>query len=104
VYLATAPKSNHVYSAWGSAQQAARDHPAEPVPLHIRNAPTRLMKELGYGEGYRYDHAEGGHSAGQEYLPDALRGSVWYEPDGVGFEKTIAERLAWWRERRGNTD
>jgi putative ATPase len=104
VYLATAPKSNHVYSAWGSAQQAARDHPAEPVPLHIRNAPTRLMKELGYGEGYRYDHAEGGHSAGQEYLPDALRGSVWYEPTGVGFEKTIAERLAWWRERRGKTE
>jgi putative ATPase len=104
VYLATAPKSNHVYSAWGSAVQAARDHPAEPVPLHIRNAPTRLMKELGYGEGYRYDHAEGGHSAGQEYLPDALRGSVWYEPTGVGFEKTIAERLAWWRERRGKTE
>jgi putative ATPase len=104
VYLATAPKSNHVYSAWGSAVQAARDHPAEPVPLHIRNAPTRLMKELGYGDGYRYDHAEGGHSAGQEYLPDALRGSVWYEPTGVGFEKTIAERLAWWRERRGKTE
>jgi putative ATPase len=104
VYLATAPKSNHVYSAWGSALQAARDHPAEPVPLHIRNAPTQLMKHLGYGEGYRYDHAEGGHSAGQEYLPDALRGSVWYEPTGVGFEKTIAERLAWWRERRGKTE
>jgi len=101
VYLATAPKSNHVYAAWGSAQQAARDHPAEPVPLHIRNAPTRLMKELGYGEGYRYDHSEGGHAAGQHYLPDALRGSVWYEPAGAGFEKTIAERLAWWRERRG---
>jgi putative ATPase len=104
VYLATAPKSNHVYSAWGSALQAARDHPAEPVPLHIRNAPTQLMKHLGYGEGYRYDHAEGGHSAGQEYLPDALRGSVWYEPTGVGFEKTIAERLAWWRERRGKPE
>lgn len=104
VYLATAPKSNHVYSAWGSAQQAARDHPAEPVPLHIRNAPTRLMKNLGYGEGYRYDHSEGGHAAGQEYLPDALRGSVWYAPTGAGFEKTIAERLAWWRERRGKPE
>jgi putative ATPase len=104
VYLATAPKSNHVYAAWGSAQQAARDHPAEPVPLHIRNAPTRLMKELGYGEGYRYDHSEGGHAAGQHYLPDALRGSVWYEPAGAGFEKTIAERLAWWRERRGKPE
>ncbi len=59
VYLATAPKSNKVYAAWGAAQQAARDYPAEPVPLHIRNAPTGLMKDLGYGGGYRYDHAEG---------------------------------------------
>jgi putative ATPase len=104
VYLATAPKSNGVYSAWGSAQQAARDHPAEPVPLHIRNAPTRLMKGLGYGAGYRYDHSEGGHAAGQAYLPDALRGARWYEPGSAGYEKTIAERLAWWRERKGNTE
>ena len=80
---------------------AARDHPAEPVPLHIRNAPTGLMKDLGYGAGYRYDHAEGGHAAGQEYLPDALRGTRWYEPGSAGFEKTIAERLAWFRERKG---
>jgi putative ATPase len=99
VYLATAPKSNHVYAAWNAARQAARDHPAEPVPLHIRNAPTRLMKDLGYGGGYRYDHAESGHAAGQEYLPDALRGTRWYEPSGAGFEKTIAERIAWWRSR-----
>jgi putative ATPase len=96
VYLAAAPKSNKVYGAWGAAQQAARDHPAAPVPLHIRNAPTRLMKEIGYGEGYRYDHSEGGHAAGQEYLPDALRGAKWYEPTDAGFEKTLAERLAWW--------
>jgi putative ATPase len=104
VYLATAPKSNGVYSAWSGAQQAARDHPAEPVPLHIRNAPTSLMKGLGYGAGYRYDHAEGGHAAGQEYLPDALRGTRWYEPGSAGYEKTIAERLAWWRERKGQTE
>jgi putative ATPase len=102
VYLATAPKSNHVYSAFGAALQAARDYPAEPVPLHIRNAPTRLMKDIGYGAGYRYDHSEGGHAAGQEYLPDALRGSRWYEPDNAGYEKTIAERLKWWRERKGD--
>ncbi|HJR68755.1 MAG TPA: replication-associated recombination protein A [Gammaproteobacteria bacterium] len=101
VYLATAPKSNAVYSAWGAALEAARDHPAEPVPLHIRNAPTRLMKGLGYGAGYRYDHAEGGHAAGQEYLPDALRNERWFEPGSAGYEKTIAERLAWWRERKG---
>jgi len=103
VYLATAPKSNRVYAAWGEAQQAARDHPAEPVPLHIRNAPTRLMKDVGYGEGYRYDHAEGGHAAGQQYLPDALRDARWYEPGDSGYEKTVAERLAWWRKRRAAT-
>jgi putative ATPase len=100
VYLATAPKSNTVYGAWGAALEAAREHPAEPVPLHIRNAPTKLMKEIGYGEGYRYDHAEGGHAAGQQYMPDALHGTRWYEPGGSGYEKTIAERLAWWRQQK----
>ena len=103
VYLATSPKSNRVYAAWGEAQQAARDHPAAAVPLHIRNAPTRLMKDIGYGEGYRYDHAEGGHAAGQHYLPDALRDAQWYEPSDSGYEKTLAERVAWWRKRRAST-
>jgi putative ATPase len=103
VYLATAPKSNAVYGAWGAALESAREHPAEPVPLHIRNAPTKLMKEIGYGEGYRYDHAEGGHAGGQEYLPEALRGTRWYEPGGSGYEKTIAERLAWWRGNKNET-
>jgi putative ATPase len=100
IYLTTAPKSNKAYAAWGEAQQAARDFPAEPVPLHIRNAPTGLMKQLGYGRGYRYDHAEGGHAAGQEYLPEALRGARWYEPTDAGFEKTLAERLAWWEQAK----
>jgi len=100
VYLTTAPKSNKVYGAWGEAQRAARDYPAEPVPLHIRNAPTSLMKDIGYGAGYRYDHSEGGHAAGQEYLPDALRGAKWYEPSDAGYEKTLAERLAWWAKRK----
>jgi putative ATPase len=101
VYLATAPKSNRVYEAWGKAVAAAREHPAEPVPLHIRNAPTGLMKELGYGAGYRYDpHEAEGLAAGQEYLPEALRGSKWYEPSDGGFEKTVRERLAWWAEVR----
>ncbi len=102
IYLATAPKSNRTYQAWGRAQQAAREHPAEPVPKHIRNAPTSLMKGLGYGEGYRYDHAEEGHAAGQEYLPETLRGAAWYEPTQQGFEKTIAERIAWWAQRKKN--
>jgi len=100
IYLATAPKSNRVYAAWTHAQQAAREHPAELVPKHIRNAPTKLMKEQGYGKGYRYDHTEGGHAAGQEYLPDVLRGASWYEPTSQGFEKILAERIAWWAERK----
>jgi putative ATPase len=101
IYVATAPKSNRVYDAWGQARQAARDHPAEPVPLHIRNAPTGLMKELGYGKGYRYDHAEEeALAAGQEYLPAVLRGVQWYEPTGRGYEKTLAERFEWWRRLR----
>jgi putative ATPase len=102
IFLASAPKSNRVYEAWGRAQQAAREYPAERVPKHIRNAPTRLMKEHGYGEGYRYDHAEGGHAAGQSYLPEALKGVTWYEPTDQGFEKTVAERLAWWRQRNAS--
>jgi putative ATPase len=101
VYLATAPKSNRVYQAWGQAREAAREHPAEPVPLPIRNAPTGLMKGLGYGAGYRYDHAEPeALAAGQEYLPEALRGASWYQPTDRGFEKTVRERLQWWEEIR----
>jgi putative ATPase len=97
--MATAPKSNRVYAAWGQAMEAAREHPAEPVPLHIRNAPTALMKDLGYGAGYRYDHAEPeALAAGQQYLPEVLKGVKWYEPTDRGFEKTIGERLAWWSE------
>src|SRR5690606_22240049 len=95
VYLAMAPKSDRVTEAWESALAAAREHPAEEVPLAVRNAPTRLMRNLGYGKGYRYDHAEGGHAAGQEYLPLALQGAHWYEPTQHGFEKTLAERREW---------
>jgi putative ATPase len=103
VYLPTAPKSNRVYEAWGKAVAAAREHPAEPVPLHIRNAPTGLMTELGYGSGYRYDpHEAEGLAAGQTYLPDVLRGAKWYEPTDGGFEKTVRERLAWWERVRRN--
>jgi putative ATPase len=100
LYLATAPKSNRAYEAWGAAQARARETPGAPVPLHIRNAPTGLMKELGYGRGYRYDPAEAEGVADQEYLPEALKGEVFYRPGRYGAEKTIAERLAWWAERR----
>ncbi|HMB72761.1 MAG TPA: replication-associated recombination protein A [Gammaproteobacteria bacterium] len=100
IFLATAPKSNRCYAAWNSALQAARDYPHEPVPNHIRNAPTRLMRELGHGSGYRYDHDEGGHAAGQDYLPDALKTAQWYEPTEFGLERQIAERVRWWKEQR----
>ena len=100
VYLATAPKSNRVYVAWGAALDAAREYPAEGVPLHIRNAPTSLMKELGYGKDYRYAHDVPEAYMPQRYLPDALEGSTFYEPGTFGFEKDIAKRMAWWRDLR----
>jgi putative ATPase len=100
VYLATAPKSNRVYEAWNEAMRLARESPAEPVPLHIRNAPTRLMKELGYGDGYQYAHAVPEAYIPQEYLPERLRGTLLYEPGPFGFERDIAKRLAWWTELR----
>ena len=100
VYLATAPKSNRVYAAWGLAMKAAREHPAEGVPLHIRNAPTRLMKELGYGKGYEYAHDAPEAYIPQEYLPDALRDRVFYEPGSFGFEREIAKRMEWWQGLR----
>ncbi|MCL7927836.1 MAG: replication-associated recombination protein A [marine benthic group bacterium] len=93
IYLAVTPKSNRVYEAYGRASKVARETPAEPVPMHIRNAPTGLMKELGYGAGYEYDHDWEGAVAPQEYLPDALRGRRFYEPGDAGAEKRIADRL-----------
>ncbi len=98
VYLATAPKSNRVYAAFGQAMDAATQYPAEAVPLHIRNAPTKLMEELGYGAGYRYAHAFEHAYAPQEYLPEALRGQKWYEPTEYGLEKDIKKRMEWWAE------
>jgi putative ATPase len=103
VYLATAPKSNRVYAAWGKALEAAREYPAEGVPLHIRNAPTSLMKELGYGKGYQYAHDVPDAYLPQRYLPDALEGSTFYEPGTFGFERDIAKRMAWWRDLRERT-
>jgi putative ATPase len=100
IYLATAPKSNAAYRALHAAMDAARRTPAAPVPLHIRNAPTSLMKDLGYGEGYRYAHDAPDAYAPQQYLPDELRGAVFYQPGQHGFEKRIAERLAYWQERK----
>jgi putative ATPase len=98
VYLATAPKSNRVYEAWGAALELARETPAEPVPLHVRNAPTPLMKDLGYGQGYQYAHAFPEAYIPQEYLPARIADRVLYEPGPFGFEKEIAKRLAWWAD------
>ncbi|MFB6240515.1 MAG: AAA family ATPase, partial [Gemmatimonadota bacterium] len=100
VYLALSPKSNRVYEAFGDARKAARETPAEPVPLHIRNAPTELMSELGYGEGYRYDHDDPEGVAPQRYLPESLQGRSFYEPGEAGIESKLAERLERIRELR----
>ncbi|MGQ0640006.1 MAG: replication-associated recombination protein A [Gemmatimonadaceae bacterium] len=100
VYLATAPKSNRVNEAWGAALELAREHPAEPVPLHIRNAPTPLMKELGYGKGYEYAHAVPEAYIPQDYLPESLKETALYKPGPFGFEKEIAKRIAWWADLR----
>ena len=101
VYLATAPKSNRVYEAWGAAQAEAAATPAASVPKHIRNAPTALMKELDYGKGYQYAHNVPEAYIPQEYLPDEVRerrrGRAFYEPGQFGFEKEVAKRLEWWQ-------
>ncbi|MES2125270.1 MAG: replication-associated recombination protein A [Gemmatimonadota bacterium] len=104
VYLATAPKSNRVYLAWGAAQAAAAETPAAAVPLHIRNAPTRLMKELGYGKDYRYAFDSPAAYVPQQYLPDELAAAEFYRPGEFGYEKRIAERLKWWRARALSSD
>ncbi|OLB51035.1 MAG: hypothetical protein AUI08_04070 [Gemmatimonadetes bacterium 13_2_20CM_2_65_7] len=98
IYLATAPKSNSAYTAFGDAMAAAEAHPAEPVPLHIRQAPTPLLKELGYGQGYKYAFDSADAYLPQEYLPESLRGRAWYQPSDFGYEKTVKERMAWWLE------
>jgi len=100
IYLATAPKSNRAFKAFGDAQAAAADHPGEPVPLHIRQAPTPLMKDLGYGEGYKYAFDSENAYLPQEYLPERLRGTVWYRPSDFGYEKTVQERMAWWESMK----
>jgi putative ATPase len=96
IYLATSPKSNSAKRALDAALEAARETPAAGVPLHIRNAPTRLMKELGYHAGYQYAHDSENGYLPQEYLPDELRGRELYTPGPFGHEKRIAERLEWW--------
>jgi putative ATPase len=104
LYLATAPKSNRAYTGWKAAMSAATEHPAAPVPLHLRNASTTLLKELGYGKDYRYAHDDPAAFVPQEYLPDALRGTTFYAPGAFGHERRIADRMAWWASRGEGND
>jgi len=99
-YLALAPKSNAVYAAWNQVQRDIQDKPAEPVPLHLRNAPTGLMANMGYGKGYQYAHDAVDARVAQEHLPEALRGRIYYRPVDRGLEKELAARLAAWRRWR----
>ncbi|HEX4044953.1 MAG TPA: replication-associated recombination protein A [Gammaproteobacteria bacterium] len=99
VYMACTTKSNAVYVAFGKAMQDAQAHGSLEVPLHLRNAPTQLMKELGYGKAYRYAHDEPeAYAAGEHYFPEELVGRVYYQPVARGLEAKIAERLAYFRE------
>ncbi|HQU26195.1 MAG TPA: replication-associated recombination protein A [Acidimicrobiales bacterium] len=100
VHLACAPKSNSVYRAFGAARRAATETGSLMPPAHILNAPTRLMKELGYGRGYEYDHDVEGGVSGQDYFPEGMSARRFYEPTDVGAEARVAERLAQWRTLR----
>ncbi len=99
VYLCQAPKSNAIYRAYGAALKDVQQTRNEPVPLHLRNAPTRLMKDMGYGKGYEYAHDLPAGRSEQAHLPPALQGHIYYEPTGRGFEAQVRERFAW-RETR----
>jgi len=100
VYLATAPKSNALYVGCGKVKNTINTKGYLPVPLHIRNAPTKLMKDLDYGKDYKYAHDYEESYVPQDYLPEEIKGELFYQPKGVGFEKTIKERLNYWRNKK----
>jgi putative ATPase len=102
VYLAVAPKSNSLYAGFGSVKETITKTGYLPVPLHIRNAPTKLMKELDYGKDYKYAHDYRDAYVPQEYLPEKIQGQLFYQPKEAGFEKTIKERIAAWRQKKNN--
>ncbi|KUG22445.1 atpase, aaa family [hydrocarbon metagenome] len=104
VYLATAPKSNSLYVGYGKVKEIIKTTGYLPVPLHIRNAPTKLMKDLDYGKDYKYAHDYPNAYVEQEYLPDEIRGQIFYQPKDTGFEKTIKERLNYWRQKKKDAD
>jgi putative ATPase len=100
VYLATAPKSNAVYTAFKAAMRAAKENGSLLPPKHILNAPTKLMKQEGYNEGYRYDHDEPDAFSGQDYFPEKMGRQTFYDPPERGFERDIRKRLDWWAKLR----
>jgi putative ATPase len=100
IYLATAPKSNAIYEAYSRAAEDAHNDVAQPVPLHLRNAPTKLMKDLAYGKGYRYAHDDPDAVADMPCLPPALEGRRYYEPTERGYESEVRQRLVRWEEIR----
>ena len=102
VYLATAPKSNSLYVGYGKVKEIINTTGYLPVPLHIRNAPTKLMKELDYGKDYKYAHDYVNAYVPQEYLPEKIKGQIFYQPKEAGFEKTIQERINAWRQKKNN--
>ena len=100
IYLALAPKSNAGYVAYKAARNVARETGSEPPPLHIRNAPTRLMKDIGYGAGYAYDHDAQDGFSGQDYFPDGMKRPVWYQPPERGFERELKKRIDYFAKLR----
>ncbi len=100
LYLASAPKSNAVYTAMGAAKRAADEHGSLMPPAHILNAPTKLMKNLGYGKGYEYDHEAEDAFSGQNYFPDGMARQDLYQPKDVGFEREVRKRLEYWAKLR----
>ncbi len=96
IYVATAPKSNAAYTAWKAAQALAKERGSVMPPKTILNAPTKLMKSEGYGEGYRYDHDEPDAFSGQDYWPEAIGRQSLYRPVERGFEREIGKRMEWW--------
>ncbi len=101
IYLSIAAKSDAAYQALNKVNSTIDSTVAEPVPLHLRNAPTRLMKEIGYAKGYRHAHLERNAVADMQCLPDGLVGTIFYEPSDRGFERQVQERLSWLRKQRG---
>jgi putative ATPase len=104
IYLATAPKSNAVYTAFGAAKRAAEEHGSLMPPKIILNAPTRMMKDLGYGKDYEYDHESEERFSGQNYFPDGMERQQFYRPTDLGFEKEVSKRLAYWAKLRSEKD